>query len=87
VAAGGQVDQAARVATRALQHAHDERAIRVVIALLGADLRLWYLEDVGRIGLKMLNHDNPETAAARAELRERLLEREFFEAHDDEEER
>lgn len=86
VAAGGQLDQAARVATRALEHVHDERAIRVVIALLGADLKLWYLEDVGRVGLQMLAASDPATAAARAELRERLLEREFFDAHDNDEE-
>jgi hypothetical protein len=78
--ASGQLDQAARVAERALEHANDERAIKIVTGLLAADLKLWYLEAIGQVGLKMLRHDNPDTAAARAELRERLLEREFFDA-------
>jgi hypothetical protein len=34
----------------------------------------------------MLAASDPATAAARCELRERLLEREFFDAHDDDEE-
>ncbi len=77
-AAGGQVDQAARVAERALEDADDERAVKIVTALLGADLKLWYLEEVGNVGLKMLGHQDVKTVGARAELRERVLEREFF---------
>jgi len=79
-AAGGQLDQAARVAERALEHADDERAVKILTSLLGANLKLWHLEEVGTVGLKMLAHEGASTAAARAELRERLLEREFFDA-------
>jgi hypothetical protein len=81
-AAGGQLAQAAKVAQRALQLAHDERAIRIVTALLGANLKLWYLEGVGEVGLQMLTRREEETAPARRALREKLLEREFFEARD-----
>jgi hypothetical protein len=80
-AAKGQLEQANHVASRAAEHPDDGRAIRLVTALLDADLKLWYLEDVGRVGLQLLASENPETAEARAELRERLLEREFFDAY------
>ncbi len=79
--AKGQLEQANHLATRAGEHPDDERAIRLITALLGADLKLWYLEDVGRVGLALLESDNPATAPARGELRERLLERGFFDAH------
>ncbi len=81
-AAKGQLEQANHLATRASEHPEDERAIRLVSALLGADLKLWYLEDVGGVGLALLKSDNPATERARSELRERLLERGFFDAHE-----
>jgi len=43
-------------------------------------LELWYLEDVGRAGLQLLNGHYLATQAARDELREQLLKREFFDA-------
>jgi hypothetical protein len=58
----------------------DERALRIVAALLGADLELWYLRDVGEAGLEMLRHRPAAAEEARTDLRERLLEREFFDA-------
>jgi hypothetical protein len=82
-AAGGALEQPQQIAKRAAQHPKDMRAIRIVAALLGADLKLWYLRDVGEVGLQMLKLEDPETKGARDELRERLLEREFFDAKDD----
>jgi hypothetical protein len=82
-AAKGLLDQANHLAARAGEHPNDERAIRLIMALLSADLKLWYLEDVGNAGLALVDSDNPVTAPARAELRERLLERGFFDAHSD----
>lgn len=78
-AAKGQLEQTNHLANRAGEHPGDERAIRLVTALLGADLRLWYLEDVGRVGLALLESDNHATMQARVELRERG----FFDAHGD----
>jgi hypothetical protein len=82
-AAGGALEQAQQIAKRAAQHPKDARAIRIVAALLGADLKLWYLRDVGEVGLQMLESEDPDTKGARDELRERLLEREFFDAKED----
>jgi len=48
--------------------------------LLEADLKLWHLKDVGRAGLQLLNGHDPAAQAARDELREQLLKREFFDA-------
>lgn len=64
-AAHGQLDQTNHVAERAAKHPHDERAIRIVAALLDADLKLWYLADVGRAGLQLLKGHDPATQAAR----------------------
>ena len=83
--AQGQLAQANDVADRASTYPDDERAIRIVARLLDADLKLWYLEDVGRAGLQLLNSHNPATQAARHELREQLLKREFFDAYGDHE--
>jgi hypothetical protein len=81
--AQGQLAQANDVADRASKYPDDERAIRIVARLLDADLELWYIEDVGRAGLQLLNSHNPATGAARHELREQLLKREFFDAYRD----
>lgn len=81
-AAGGQLAQANSVAKRATGHPNDERAIRIVAALLGADLKLWHLDDIGRAGLELVNSQDPNTKPARDELREQLLQREFFDAYD-----
>jgi putative transposase len=77
---GGSLDQAKDVADRAAAHADDERATRILAGLLDADRELWYLEDVGRAGLQLLNGLDPATQAARHELREQLLKRELFDA-------
>jgi hypothetical protein len=77
----GQLEQANDVAEHAAKHPQDERAIRIVAGLLEADIKLWHLEDIGRVGLELLNSHDPVTQAAREELREQLLKREFFDAH------
>jgi hypothetical protein len=68
------------VAERAAKHPDDERAIHIVAGLLDADIKLWHLEDVGRVGLQLVKGSDPSTHAAREELREQLLKREFFDA-------
>jgi hypothetical protein len=79
-AAHGQLAQADDVAKRAAEHSRDERAIRIVAGLLDADVKLWHLEDIGRAGLQLLNGGDSATEAARDDLREQLLKREFFDA-------
>jgi hypothetical protein len=79
-AAHGQLEQANHVAELSTKSPDDERAIRIVAGLLDADQKLWYLDDIGRAGLQMLDGNNPATQAARDELREQLLKREYFEA-------
>ena len=80
-AAHGQLAQADDIAERAAKHPDDERAIRIVAGLLDADVKLWHLEDIGRAGLQLLNsHDAGDAGAAREDLREQLLKREFFDA-------
>lgn len=81
--AGGTLEQPRWVARRALGHADDPRSIDIVTHLLAAQLPLWHLTEVGEVGLAMLSQSDPTTAEARARLRERLLEREFFEAKRD----
>jgi hypothetical protein len=79
-AAHGQLNHAGAIANRANGHPDDERAIRIVAGLLEADIKLWHLQDVGRVGLQLLQSGEPSTRTARAELREQLLRREFFDA-------
>jgi hypothetical protein len=79
-AAHGQLDQASHVAERSTKSPDDERAIRIVAGLLDADQKLWYLDDIGRAGLQLLDGNDPTAQAARDELREQLLKREYFEA-------
>jgi hypothetical protein len=79
-AAHGQLAQADDVAQRAAKHPDDDRAIRIVAGLLDADVKLWHLEDIGRAGLQLLNSHDPGARAAREDLREQLLKREFFDA-------
>jgi len=82
-AGNGVLDQPDDVAVRAATRPDDERAIRIVAGLLAADIKLWHLEDVGRVGLQLVNASDPATHDAREELREQLLKREFFDAHED----
>jgi hypothetical protein len=79
-AAHGQLAQADDVAERAAKHSSDERAIRIVAGLLDGDIKLWHLEDIGRVGLQLLNSGDSATKVARDDLREQLLKREFFDA-------
>jgi hypothetical protein len=78
--AHGQLAQADDVAERAAKHPDDERAIRIVAGLLDADVKLWHLEAIGSAGLQLLNSHDRGAQAAREDLRERLLKREFFDA-------
>jgi len=78
--ARGTLEQANRVAERAATYPDDERAMNIVTGLLDGDLKLWHLEDVGRAGLQLLRGNDAATQAARANLREQLLKREFFDA-------
>ena len=79
-ASHGQLAQADDVAKRATEYPRDERAIRIVAGLLDADVRLWHLEAIGRAGLQLLTGRDSATQAARDDLREQLLKREFFDA-------
>lgn len=76
----GQLDQANQVAERSAESPDDERAIRIVAGLLDADQKLRYLDDIGRAGLRLLNGSDPARQAARDDLREQLLRREYFDA-------
>ena len=80
IAARGDLEQPVRIARRAAEHAGDERAIDLLTALLARNSKLWYLADIAEIALRLLQTDTPMTASARDRLRERLIEREFFEA-------
>jgi hypothetical protein len=79
-AADGQLEPAQDVAERAAKHPGEDRANRIVAGLLDADVKLWHLEDIGRAGLELLDAGERSTPAAREELREQLLKREFFDA-------
>jgi hypothetical protein len=81
--ARGQLDQPHHVAERAAKHPGDRRAILIMAGLLGANLKLWYLEEVGRAGLQLLRSRDASTQTARDELREQLLKREFFDGYGD----
>jgi hypothetical protein len=79
-AAHGQLDQASQIAERSTTTPDDERAIRIVSGLLAADQKFWYLDDIGRAGLQLLDAGAPASQTARDELREQLLKREYFDA-------
>ena len=73
----GSIDEPDRVAERASRSPADPRAARIIAALLADDPEPWDLHRIGELGLQVL----PEaTGDAATELRERLLERGFYEA-------
>jgi hypothetical protein len=69
-----------RIGTRAAAIAADARAMSLVAALLSSELELWHIYQLGQSGLDILNGPHAQDPAAEAKLRERLLEREFYEA-------
>jgi hypothetical protein len=71
-----------RVAERAAGHADDSRALRIVTALLASRLDVWYLDDIGRVGMELLRVSKADDQSARGALREQLIEREFFDARE-----
>jgi hypothetical protein len=76
-AAGGRLDEPARVAQRAARTPADPRAARAIAALLGDDPQPWNVARIGAAGLEVLP---AATGEAASDLRERLLERGFHEA-------
>lgn len=72
-----------QVAQRAAERADDPRALRLIAAVLHSKLELWQVFEVGRLGAELLRTTGTSDTAAKAELRERLLEREFYEARTD----
>jgi hypothetical protein len=68
-----------QIATRASQFPNNIRALRLISALLESRLELWSVYDIGTTGVKMLEETTVREQTVRDELRERLLEREFFE--------
>jgi hypothetical protein len=71
-----------RVAERAAEHADDSRALRIVTALLASRLEVWYINDIGRVGMELLHVSKADDEKARDKLREQLIEREFFDARE-----
>jgi len=69
-----------RIGSRAAAITDDARAMWLVAALLSSNLELWHIYDLGRSGLEILSGAHAHDAAAENELRERLLEREFYDA-------
>jgi hypothetical protein len=74
---GGNLEEPERVAERAGSTPTDPRSARILTHLLSGDPKPWDLQRIGAVGLEILPHADDETAS---ELRERLLERGFFEA-------
>jgi len=77
------LEQASQIARRASEHPDDPRAAWLIAALLRSRLDLWEVFEIGRIGVDIYRRSGASDPAAMAELRERLLEREFFEVRDE----
>jgi hypothetical protein len=77
------LEQANQIAVRASEHPDDPRAAWLIAALLRSRLDLWEVFEIGRIGVDIYRRSGAGDLAALAELRERLLEREFFEVRDE----
>lgn len=77
------LEHASQIARRASEHPGDPRAAWLIAVLLRSKIELWEVFEVGRIGVEIYRATGTADPAARAELRERLLEREFFEVSDD----
>lgn len=73
--------EAEEVAKRAERIESDPRVIELVARLLAGEPELWELEGLTAIGLRLLRSGDGG-AERRRELRERLLEREVYEARD-----
>lgn len=73
------LEQAHQIARRTSEHPDDPRAAWLIAALLRSRLDLWEVFEIGRIGVDVYRRSGASDPAAMAELRERLLEREFFE--------
>jgi hypothetical protein len=76
-ATSGFVDESVDVAERASRAPADPRAARIIAGLLADDPKPWYLQRIGALGLEVLAAATGDTAT---ELRERLVERGFYEA-------
>jgi hypothetical protein len=76
-ATAGSIDEPDRVAERASRAPADARAAQLIAALLADDPKPWDLQRIGELGLQVLPHAIGDAAT---ELRERLLERGFYEA-------
>jgi hypothetical protein len=74
------LDEADRVAERAARSQGDTRAVRIIARLLEDDPEPWDVERIGARGLEVLSATTDNDAAA--DLRERLLERGFYDAKD-----
>jgi len=72
-----------QVAQRAAELANHPRALRLIAALLHSKLELWQVFEVGRLGVESFRTTRASDTEAKAELRERLLEREFYEVRAD----
>lgn len=73
----GELEEPERVAERAGRTPGDPRSARILTHLLSGEPKPWDLQRIGAVGLQILPHADGETAP---DLRERLLERGFFEA-------
>jgi hypothetical protein len=67
-----------RVAERAAMHPDDPRSLQIVAALLSSHIEVWFVSDIGEIGLELLNASNTTDKEVYGALREQLIEREFF---------
>jgi hypothetical protein len=73
----GNVEEPDRVAERAGRTPADPRSARILTHLLSGEPKPWDLQRIGAVGLQVLPLADEKTAP---DLRERLLERGFFEA-------
>jgi hypothetical protein len=82
--AKGKLDWAHHVAERAAETPKDPRAVRIIASLLTGEVELWHVEEIARLGLRVLRESRPlgnvEEQPDRRRLRETLLERGFYEA-------
>jgi hypothetical protein len=76
--AAGALDEADRVAERAARSPDDARAALIIARLLEDDPEPWDVDRIGARGIEVLNATSDGDAAA--DLRERLLERGFYNA-------
>ncbi len=70
------------IAERAERLMPDPRVLHLVSLLLDADPKAWELEQIGAVGLRLLQTGTTGDEEVRNELRERLLERGFHDARE-----